>query len=281
MTFAFAIAMCILFGSMGRIVMKRALGRQSPLICSFYFAFSQAILAVPLFPFLYQSPSTFFYSTLSGFLFGISIYYYYASFEGGDVSLLAPLRGLRGVVALIISLLWWHEALSNLEMLGIVIIGLGILFLQRGSQFQKLVHFLFHKEALMMIFSVVLGVLSSNLDKTGATEYGIYTHYLLTSTSSLVTLGVIVLIRHRQHALKEVLTNLHPEVLVVGALFSVTFVFHLMALQIERVTIVNGLLPIGTLVTSLFASYFLKEKVQQRLLGTLVIVLGAIMMALT
>jgi len=260
--------------------MKRALGRQSPLVCAFYFTFSQAALGLPLLYWLYQSPSTLQYSITSGFLFGISIYFYYASFDGGEVSLLTPLRGLRGVVALVISLLWWHETLSTLEVLGVLIIGLGILLLQRGSQFKRFVHFLFHKEALLMMVSVFFGVLSSWFDKLGATELGIYTHYLITSSFSCLTLASIVFAMHRQRALKEIVRNFHVEVLAVGALFSVAFVFHLYALQVERVTIVNGLLPIGTLVTSFFASHFLGEKIQQKMWGTVVIVAGAVLMAM-
>ncbi|MDZ4217118.1 MAG: hypothetical protein U1C97_02250, partial [Candidatus Gracilibacteria bacterium] len=117
MLFAGIIAICILLGAWGRIVMKKALEHKPPLICALIFEIVQVAVALPLF-FFYEAPETIFFSFISGGLFSASLVLYFMSFVDGEVSLLTPFRSLRGLVALIISILWWHEALTAGEVTG-------------------------------------------------------------------------------------------------------------------------------------------------------------------
>ncbi|MGE3340778.1 MAG: EamA family transporter [Candidatus Altimarinota bacterium] len=280
MTFFFAITLCILLGSLGRISMKKALEHKPPLICAFIFEVAQVLIALP-FLFLYEVPSTLHYSFISGSIFAFSLFFYFLSFEGGEVSLLSPFRGLRGVIALCLSFFWWQDALSWGEISGILIIGLGVLFLQRGSEFKKFLHFFFHKEAVFMMISVTLGVISSWFDKLGSAELGIYTHYLWTCTAAMVVLLLGVLLQYGQKTWKTVSSNVSVHNVAVGLIFSGAYVTHLLSLQLERVTIVNALLPLGTLITTFLAAYFLNEPIREKIPGTVLMVLGTIFIALS
>lgn len=279
MIFFFSITLCILLGSLGRISMKKALEHKPPLACAFIFEVAQVTIALPFF-FLYETPSTLYYSFISGGIFAFSLFFYFLSFEGGEVSLLSPFRGLRGVIALLISFLWWHEALTWGEIGGILVIGMGVLFLHRGSEFKSFFRFFFHKEAVFMMISVTLGVISSWFDKLGTQELGLYTHYLWTCTAAMLVLFVLMMIQYRQKTWDLISTNVSSHNITVGLIFSGAYVTHLLALQYERVTIVNALLPLGSLFTAFLASRYLKEDVRKKIPGTVLMVLGTIMIAL-
>src|SRR5690606_7887473 len=279
MIFFVAITLCILLGSLGRISMKKALEHKPPLVCAFIFEVAQVVIALP-FLFLYESPTTLFYSLVSGSIFAFSLLFYFLSFHQGEVSLLSPLRGLRGVIALMISFVWWQEALTRGEIFGILVIGLGVLFLQRGSHFKKFFEFLFHKEAVYMLISVTLGVISSWFDKLGSAELGLYTHYLWTCTAAMVVLFGAMLIRYRKKSWKLMRGNISSRNITVGLICAGAYVTHLLSLQYERVTIVNALLPLGSLFTTYLASRYLKEQVREKIPGTLLMVLGTIFIAL-
>ncbi|MGE3278543.1 MAG: hypothetical protein AB7J40_01940 [Candidatus Altimarinota bacterium] len=179
------------------------------------------------------------------------------------------------------SFFWWQDALSWGEISGILIIGLGVLFLQRGSEFKKFLHFFFHKEAVFMMISVTLGVISSWFDKLGSAELGIYTHYLWTCTAAMVVLLLGVLLQYGQKTWKTVSSNVSVHNVAVGLIFSGAYVTHLLSLQLERVTIVNALLPLGTLITTFLAAYFLNEPIREKIPGTVLMVLGTIFIALS
>lgn len=277
--FFVVISLCILFGSMGRISMKKALEGMPPLVCALIFEITQVVVALPFLLF-YEAPTTIWYSLISGTLFAFSLFFYFLSFHQSEVSLLTPLRGLRGVIALFFSFVWWGELLTPGEILGILVIGIGVLVLQRASQFKKLVHFLFHREAIFMLISVVLGVVSSHYDKLGVEANGLYTHYLWTCGFALVALLIAALLQYRQRLWEMLSTNAAPHNIWVGVIFAAAYVTHLMALQLERVTIVNALLCLGTLVTTLMAGKYLKEQIREKIPGTVLMVIGTMMIAL-
>lgn len=279
MIFFIAITLCILLGSIGRISMKKALEHKPPLVCAFIFEITQVAIALP-FLFLYEAPSTLYYSFVSGSLFAFSLFFYFLSFHNGEVSLLTPFRGLRGVIALIISFLWWHEALSWGEILGIIIIGVGVLYLHKGSQFKKFYQFFFHKEAVYMMLSVTLGVIASWFDKLGTDAIGLYNHYLWTCTAALIVLFMGIILQYRQKAWSMVSKNVSYHNVTVGLIFAGAYVTHLLSLQLERVTIVNALLPLGGLVTTYLASRLLKEQVREKIPGTIFMLAGTVLIAL-
>lgn len=279
MSFFIVISLCILLGSLGRISMKKALDHVPPLVCALLFEITQVVVALPFIPF-YESPATLWYSSLSGTFFAFSIFFYFLSFHQSEVSLLTPLRGLRGVIALFFSLIWWGELLTLGEILGILVIGVGVLVLQRASQFQKLVHFLFHREAIFMLISVVLGVVASHYDKLGVETNGLYTHYLWTCGFALLALLLAALVQYRSRLWTMLSKNAAPHNIWVGLIFAGAYVTHLMALQLERVTIVNALLPLGTLVTTFLAGRYLKEPIHEKIPGTVLMMIGTIMIAL-
>lgn len=280
MTFAITITLCILTAGWGRVVMKKALESKPPLVCALIFEIVQTLAAAPLF-FLYKPPESIHLSVISGTIFALSLVFYFMSFHGGEVSLLTPLRGLRGVFALMLSLLWWHEAITLPEAIGVIIIGLGILFLHQASRFEKLLHFLFHREAVLMMLSVLGGVLSSYTDKLGTAAMGIYTYYLFTCASASVALLIACLIKYGGRSTWHYLTtNISSHNITVGMIFTISFVTQLIALQYERVTIVNGLLPLGVLVTTFLAGRFLKENIVKKLPGTILVIVGTILIAL-
>lgn len=278
MIFFLAITTCIITAGWGRVVMKKALESKPPLVCALIFEIVQTLAAVPLF-FLYEPPSSIHLSVISGSIFALSLVLYFMSFHGGEVSLLTPLRGLRGVFALIISLLWWHEAITLPEALGVIIIGLGILFLHQASRFEKLLNFLFHREAVLMMLSVLGGVLSSYTDKLGTAAMGIYTYYLFTCASASVALLIACMIKYGNRTWKLLSSDISSHNITVGLIFTIAFVTQLIALQYERVTIINGLLPLGVLVTTFLAGRFLKEKIVEKLPGTILVVVGTILIA--
>jgi uncharacterized membrane protein len=279
MIFFLAISTCILTAGWGRVVMKKALESKPPLVCALIFEIVQTLVALPLF-FLYEPPKSIHLSIISGTIFAVSLVLYFMSFHNSEVSLLTPLRGLRGVFALIISLLWWHEAITLTEGLGVIIIGLGILFLHKASRFEKLLHFLFHREAILMMLSVVGGVLSSYTDKLGTAAMGIYTYYLFTCASASVALLIACLIQYGGRKTWNYLTSdISSHNITVGLIFTISFVTQLIALQYGRVTIVNGLLPLGVLVTAFLANRYLKENIVEKLPGTILVVVGTILIA--
>jgi transporter family protein len=280
MPFALIISVTIFLSAWGRVVMKKGLEHKPPLVCSLYFALVQFLVAIPFLPWFYREPSTLLYSFLAGSIFSASIWFYFISYGGGEVSLLTPFRGLRGVIALLISFLWWHEAMSAGEIAGVLVIGLGILALYKASEFKRLIHFLFHREAMFMIISVTLGIIASYYDKQGAILHGIYPHYIWTCFFAFLCLLLLSIITYRQRVWSTVTKNVSRHNWIVGAIFAGAYVTHLMALQVERVTIVNAFLAISTLITIFLANRFLKETVVEKLPGTILIVLGTVLMSL-
>lgn len=279
MTFAIAMSLCILTAGWGRVVMKKALEHKPPLICALIFEIVQVLVALPFFSY-YQTPTDISYSIFSGFLFSLSLWFYFLSFHTGEVSLLTPLRGLRGVFALIISFLFLKEALHFFEILGILIIGIGIFLLKSRGRFETFVQFLFHREAILMTFSVILGVFSSYLDQKGTAANGYFSYYLFTCLSAAFFLFFASLLQYGKKTFEFVTSKISHHNLSVGVIFAISFLMQLIALQYERVTIVNGLLPLGIFVTTFLAGKFLQERVFEKIPGTILVILGTMLIAL-
>lgn len=258
--------------------MKKALESKPPLICALIFEIVQVLVALPFFSY-YQTPTDISYSILSGALFALSLFFYFLVFNNSEVSLLTPLRGLRGVFALIISVLFWHEGLQLSEALGIIVIGLGIFLLQQKNRFETFFQFLFHREAVFMMMSVILGVFSSYLDQKGTVANGYFSYYLFTCLFAAFFLFIAALFQYGKRTWKLLTKDISHHNITVGIIFSVSFISQLIALQHERVTIVNGLLPLGILVTALLAGKYLREDISKKIPGTVLVILGTILLA--
>jgi len=205
------------------------------------------------------------------------------SFRKGDLSLIAPIQTITPLLILIIAIFFLKETPSPLGLIGVVLILLGGILLDKnpnetlGSIANRIVSY---KPALLGVLAAALYALVSVFDKGGLriTALGVWIFYVYFFI--FIFLLPIVLIKRRRELVKLKDNKL---LLLASAFFSVSAIYlQLLALQTALVTYVLSIKRLSSVLAVILAYFVLKEnRALFRLKGAAIMVLGAILIGLS
>jgi uncharacterized membrane protein len=215
---------------------------------------------------------------LGGSLNAIAILLYVKALDSGDLSLTAPIVTLTPLFLILTSPILVGEYPTAMDMVGVILIAFGAYILnlkeKQKGYLAPLRAILVQRGPRLMLIVAFLWSLTSNFDKIGVLN-ATPTFWVIALFSFLaLVLLPIVLLKSNQPLVQ--LQKHYPAFLLMGALNSLTVLLQMQAIQLTLVTRVIAIKRMSALFSVLWGFLIFREQgIRERMLGTLLMVLGA------
>ncbi len=276
MAYIFLLGRIILLGY-EKIVVKKVGTDSNSIVTSFLF-FGIAVLF--LLPFAIINPSfdlsTLKYGILSGFIYSISFVLYVKSLSIGEASLVGPLYNFNVFFLLILTSIFLKEPFTISKIVGLSLLVYGASFLNRQENLYKSLYGLFkRKDTLFMMGSSFLIAIGRTIDGfvVGKIDSLFYCFFLYL----VITIYQFFYILLRKE-LKEIFKLLKEKTLLVtiaAGINAYSYMFLLIAFRSIDVSVAEPLSMLSMLVTLFLAKNVFKEDIRKRIIGVIIMILGA------
>jgi len=276
MAYLFLLGRIILLGY-EKIVVKKVGTDSNSIVTSFLF-FGIAVLF--LLPFALFHPSfdlsALKYGILSGFIYSISFVLYVKSLSIGEASLVGPLYNFNVFFLLILTSIFLKEPFTISKVIGLSLLVYGASFLNRQENLYKSLYSLFkRKDTLFMMGSSFLIAIGRTIDGfvVGKIDPLFYCFFLYLVIS--VYQFFYILLRKE---VKEVFKLLKEKTLLVtiaAGINAYSYMFLLIAFRSIDVSIAEPISMLSMLVTLFLAKNVFKEDIRKRIIGVIIMILGA------
>lgn len=198
-----------------------------------------------------------------GAVCAFSLHFYYRALHTGPINIVAPISGSYAIVAIPLAVIFLHEALSLVQYVavGLVVLGVFLVDFKIGKRGVKMDHkkYLFYSFLTLVLWGIYMPLASILI---GQTDWfvALFWEFLFASVFLMILLLKLVP--------KKRLKKAHPKFIkaciaialceVVGGLI-LNF-----GLEKGNVTIITPLTTMSTVITVLFATLFLKERLSSR-----------------
>ncbi len=272
---------------------------QEPSVYAFYSGVFM-LLALALLPFgggLLYSSFDWFVAISSGFLFGIGLWTVYIAVKGGEASHMFPFNGaMVTVFTFLFARLFLQEELSQLHMVGIVILVLSSMLLSYQKTEKKV------KSNYIFIFAIISGIafaLSHILAKYIYMNYSFITGFVWTRSSTALFALVLLLVPAVRHSLiwkkgtskeKRIKNKNSVFIVTINKLLAViAIVFIQYAIAIGSPSIVTALAGVQFafmfililfftyVLPKVFFEYFTRRELLIQSLGIILVIVGSAM----
>lgn len=230
------------------------------------------------------SPNFWIALSVGGSISIIASVMYMKALKYSDVSIVSPIGALTPLLLLFTSPLIVNEFPDTFGFIGVLIITFGVYTMNidtaKVGYFQPIKAIWNEKGARYMFVLVILYSISSNFDKIGieASSPVFYTF----SLHVVAATGLSVLMVYYADDWRGEIRNNWKKVLPVGALSGLSSVIQMVALTYTLVIYVITVKRIG-IIFSVLGGHFLfdEEDIKERLAGTVIIVIGLIIISLS
>jgi transporter family protein len=216
------------------------------------------------------------YGILSGFIYSISFVLYVKSLSIGEASLVGPLYNFNVFFLLILTSIFLKEPFTISKVIGLSLLVYGASFLNRQENLYKSLYSLFkRKDTLFMMGSSFLIAIGRTIDGfvVGKIDPLFYCFFLYLVIS--VYQFFYILLRKE---VKEVFKLLKEKTLLVtiaAGINAYSYMFLLIAFRSIDVSIAEPLSMLSMLVTLFLAKNVFKEDIRKRIIGVIIMILGA------
>lgn len=271
----------VLLGS-ERIFLKRLERFDSVAVASMFFLLAGVLLSPVVF-FIpedaYMIPlTTFGLALLSSTSYAFGFFAYVKAISVGDTSLVAPLYNSSILWLMVLGLIFLDEDVTILRAIGGLTMFVGVFYLYGGSIGEKLKEIKSSQSSILMIAGSLFIALGRTLDTFIIRSVNEVLYAWLTNFLIGFILLVSLVFRKRYFADLKHIFRSEPQQLFLASLANGwSYLFLLIAIQNLQVTVAEPVSLLSTFVTALLAKRVLKEKVEERLIGMVIMVFGAIM----
>ncbi len=261
-----------------RIVVKKLGDQADSESASFLFFAIASLFLFPLIFFVTAPAGYGFlqYVALSSFVYSIAFVLYVKSLSIGEASLVSPLYNFNVFFLLILTSIFLGESFSIFKIIGLLLLVYGASFLnKRQNIFLSLKSLFKDKAPLLMIVASLLIAIGRTIDGFVVQEVSpiIYALYIYTGIS-LFTLIYILFTRKLKNTIS--LLKEKPKIAVTaGAVNAFSYLFLLVAFTQIDVSIAEPASMLGMIVTVILANVVFKEKIKDRLVAVLIMLVGA------
>ncbi|MGB8698683.1 MAG: EamA family transporter [Thermosynechococcaceae cyanobacterium] len=220
---------------------------------------------------------------IGGTLNAIAVLFYIQALNSGDLSLTVPVVALTPLFLLVTAPWLVGEYPTGADIVGVILIVAGSYVLnlnqkQNGylAPFRAMIEQPGPRSMLIVAF---LWSLTSNFDKIGVLN-STPTFWVI-ALFSFVAIALLPIIAVKSHRPLAQLQTHYPSLLLIGGLSSLTVLLQMQAIQIGLVTRVIAIKRMSALLGVLWGYLFFKETgIQERFLGTILMIAGVFAMML-
>ncbi len=215
---------------------------------------------------------------ISSLFYSFAFWMYTASLQRGEVSLVTPLYNFNLVFLLIFSTLFLQESLHLLKLVGVVLIFIGLSYLQKGTSFQDSLKNVFKDKAaqlmvgaslLIAVGRIIDGYALSLPDSFEPIVYSFFIYFLITCAL------LFILIVKKDLRQPIIIIKEHPSLSVVSGLTNAgTYLSLLVAFMFLDVSVAEPIGALNVFIAMILARYFFQEDIKQRLVAAGLIILG-------
>jgi len=268
----------ILLLGVERIVVKKLGHKADSVSGAFLFFAIAAVLLSPVLAFVPMPTEFGFlkYAAFSSLVYAFAFWLYVKSLSEGEASLVSPLYNFNVFFLLILTVIFLNESLSIFKIIGLVFLVYGASFLNKQKNILLSLKSLFtNKACLYMIITSFLIAIGRTID--GFVVQSI--HPVVYAFSIYVGISLFLLIYQiPTKSFKNTINLLKskPKIAIAsGAINSYSFLFLLFAFKEIEVSIAEPASMLGMLVTVFLAGRIFKENIKERLIGVLIMIVGA------
>ncbi|HWP45542.1 MAG TPA: DMT family transporter [Candidatus Limnocylindrales bacterium] len=203
------------------------------------------------------------------------------AYARGDLSLVYPLARSAPIFVPIWATIFLKEHISWTGLIGILTVILGVFVVSLRWGTSLLSPELKSQPIGLALFTALASSGYSVVDKVGVSYMHPLPYIYLEFAVTWFGLGLYLLFFHRGNSLSKTWQQNKKSILLVGVFMTLSYLLILFALRIGKVSYVIALRQISIVFGVLLGSLILKEKYgKTRLLGALIIWLGAILISL-
>lgn len=196
-----------------------------------------------------------------------------------DVSLIAPLYNFNVLFLLLLAVLILGETFTYAKFFGILLLLFGAYFLSNERNFFKSYKkLLSDRGALYMLLCTCLIAVGRIFDGyfvrfVPPIVYGVFLEFFIS-----IYLILFILYRRRFSEVKRMISERPKMTLLMGFANGFSYLFLLIAFTKLEVSVAEPLTMLGALVSIVLAKIVFKEKIKNRLLGGIIMAIGAYML---
>lgn len=221
------------------------------------------------------------FSFISSLIYSIGFVLYSSSLRREDVSLVTPLYNFNLIFLFIFSAIFLEEKVTLLKITGILLIFLGISYLEEGSNFFDSFKLVISNFAcqLMIISSLLIAVgriIDGSLIKTVTPlTYSFYIYFFIT-----IDLIIVLLVRKELLGLREVFNSSKKVSIASGFVNGFSYLALLSAMTYLEVSIVEPVSALNIFFAVILAYWIFNEDIKKRWFAVFLTVVGAILLLL-
>lgn len=221
---------------------------------------------------------TWIFLILSGLSTGASWLCYFKALQHGDVNKVVPIDKSSTVLTILLAFLLLGEKITFVKICAVILIGLGTLLMidknKTNNQNTK-----GNSWALYAMLSALFASFSSIFGKFGIDGVESNLGTAIRTCVVLIMAFAIVFIKKKQHAVSHIPKNELKFICLSGIATGISWLCYYKALQDGPASVVVPIDKLSILVSVIFSYIVLKEKMSQRaLLGLLLLIIGTLAM---
>ena len=216
------------------------------------------------------------YSMAAGLVYCVAFIFYTEGLKRAEVSMVAPLYNFNAVFLLLLAVLILGESFSWFKVGGILLLLFGASFLASGKNFWDSYRVLLrNKGALFMLGCSLLIAVGRIVDgfvvqSVKPVVYGLSLEFFL-SVYLLIYIGM----RRKLPEIKRMVKERTKLTAALGVFNGLSYLFLLIAFTRIEVSVAEPMTMLGAIVSIIFAKFLFGEKIKSRLVGAVVMVVGA------
>ncbi len=262
-----------------RIAFKKAGMEKNSIISTFLLFFIPTFLLLPILFYyswdfivlLYAFPSSVIYT--AAFLIYINVLSNY------EVSLIVPFYNFNIFFLLILSILFLEDTFNTLKIIGIFMLFLGTTFLNKEARLLDSLKAVYNNRGcqLMILVSMLMAigrVIDTFLIRTfNPGEYSIALYFLIS-----FDIFIILLFTKKVKDIIPTFKSRYKEFLIGSGTNAFSYLFLLIVLTEMEVSVAEPLSMLSIILSIIFSYLFFEEKIKDRLIGGIIMSIGAVLL---
>ena len=217
---------------------------------------------------------TLIYLTLSGIATGASWLCYFRALQLGDVNKVTPIDKSSTILTMILAVIFLNEGLNEKKIIAMVLIGVGTMLTRKKSSGTKSRAWLIYA-----LLSAVFASLTSILAKVGIDGVNSNLGTAYRTGVVLVMAWVVVFVTKKQKQVRSMTFRDGMFLILSGIATGASWLCYYRALQLGEASVVVPIDKLSIVVTIVFSSVFLNERLQPKaFFGLLMIVGGTLLL---
>lgn len=218
------------------------------------------------------------YLILSGLSTGASWICYFRALQLGNINKIVPIDKSSVILTMLLAFIFLKEPISILGIIAMITIGIGTyLMIQRKKT--SVPEPTNNNWLIFALLSAVFASLTAILGKIGIENIDPTLGTAIRTVVILPMAWLLVFIQKKNHLIKDIDRRSMLFIIVSGFSTSISWLCYYYALQNGKASIVVPIDKLSIIVTIVFSYFFLKEKLSQKsIIGLVLIVIGTLLL---